>query len=60
MSNLHDPGSASEELVLDDLTTELEEALDASASRNGRSRHEEAEQIIRSHLNGGEAPPAGT
>jgi plasmid stability protein len=60
MSNLHDPGSASEELVLDDLATELEEALDASASQNGRSRHEEAEHIIRSHLNAGEAPPAGT
>ncbi len=60
MSNLHEAGSASEELVLDNLASELQEALDASASRNGRSRHEEAEHIIRAHLNGGDAPLRGT
>lgn len=60
MSNLHEAGGASEELVLDNLASELQEALDASASRNGRSLHEEAEHIIRAHLNGGDAPPRGT
>jgi plasmid stability protein len=60
MSNLHDPGSASEELVLDNLASELQEALDASASQHGRSIHEEAESIIRFHLSGGDAPPRGT
>jgi hypothetical protein len=50
MSGLEDPQKAHEDLPLPDLSADVREALFESAQRNGRSIHEEAEHIIRTHL----------
>ena len=50
MSDLSESSHAAQELTLDNLDPELRAALHASARANGRSLHEEAEHIIRTHL----------
>lgn len=50
MSELDSPQNAHEDLPLPNLSTDVREALFESALRNGRSVHEEAEHIIRTHL----------
>jgi hypothetical protein len=52
MSDFSEPCHPAQELHLDNLAPELREALHASARENGRSLHEEAEHIIRTHLAG--------
>ncbi|MFM8718525.1 MAG: TraY domain-containing protein [Chthoniobacterales bacterium] len=50
MSSFEVPQKAHEDLPLPDLSAEVREALFESAQRNGRTVHEEAEHIIKSHL----------
>jgi hypothetical protein len=55
MSDFNDPLSGNEHLPLPTLSPDTHEALSESARRNGRTIHEEAEHIIRTHLvEGGE------
>ncbi len=50
MSELTSPLSGNEELNAEPLPLEVHEALTESARSNGRTIHEEAEHIIKSHL----------
>jgi len=50
MSDSEIPCETRENLSLPDLSAELLEALSQSAHRNGRTVHEEAEHIIKTHL----------
>ena len=50
MSEFVDPITGSEHLHLPHLSSEIREALSDSARRNGRTLHEEAEHIIKTHL----------
>ena len=50
MSDLEAPQQAHEDVPLPGLSTDTREALFKSAHRNGRTVHEEAEHIIKSHL----------
>ena len=50
MSELTSPLSGSEDLHSEPLSPETHEALTESARSNGRTVHEEAEHIIKSHL----------
>ena len=50
MSNLIDQDPSTEHLPLQALMPETHEALTESAERNGRTIHEEAEHIIKTHL----------
>jgi hypothetical protein len=50
MSDPTDASRNTQELAIDTLSLETREALLNSALRNGRSLHEEAEHIIRTHL----------
>lgn len=50
MSDLEAPQQAHEDVPLPGLSTDTREALFESAQRNGRTVHEEAEHIIKSHL----------
>jgi len=50
MSDLKEAQTASEELPLPGLSSDTREALFESARRNGRTVHEEAEHIIKTHL----------
>jgi hypothetical protein len=50
MSDLINLQSGSEYLALPHLSVQTHEALSESARRNGRTVHEEAEHIIKTHL----------
>lgn len=50
MSDLETPAKAHEEVPLPGLSTDTREALIESARRSGRTVHEEAEHIIKTHL----------
>lgn len=50
MSEFVDPQTGGECLNLPHLSPEISEALSDSARRNGRTVHEEAEHIIKTHL----------
>lgn len=50
MSDLEASHKSHEDLSLPDLSAEVREALSQSAHRNGRTVHEEAEHIIKTHL----------
>lgn len=50
MSDLEAPQEAHEELLLPDLSADVRQALSESARFNGRTVHEEAEHIIKTHL----------
>jgi hypothetical protein len=50
MSDLINLQSGSEHLPLPHLSVQTHEALSESARRNGRTVHEEAEHIIKTHL----------
>lgn len=50
MSDIEHSGAPVEAVRLNHLQVETREALEQSARRNGRTMHEEAEHIIRTHL----------